>query len=181
MGVKRHYASWSSWKWEYQWSWDKPYCLRCKQWCPMLQFAGEQICVEDVHFKTLSWSAGFLSWIGSYCISCVVLQRSRVKDLSFLVGYDESKLGDIKVVRSIKGIQSLVEETLENPWILRVLFQGLESRWNSLSFILVLESPWILLEEHLIRNVVTIIVLFITEGNSLTSTHKRIFINNGCH
>ena len=33
---------------------------------------------------------GFLSWIGTYCISCVVQQRSRVKDLSFIVGYDES-------------------------------------------------------------------------------------------
>ena len=31
---------------------------------------------------------GFLSWIGTYCISCVVQQRSRVKDLSSLVlGY----------------------------------------------------------------------------------------------
>ena len=33
---------------------------------------------------------GFLSWIGTYCISCVVQQRSRVKDLSFLVRYDKS-------------------------------------------------------------------------------------------
>ena len=33
---------------------------------------------------------GFLSWIGTYCMSCVVQQRSRVKGLSFLVGYDES-------------------------------------------------------------------------------------------
>ena len=32
---------------------------------------------------------GFLSWIGTYRISCVVQQRRRVKDLSFLVGYDE--------------------------------------------------------------------------------------------
>ena len=32
---------------------------------------------------------GFLSWIGTYCISCVVQQKSRVKDSSFLVGYDE--------------------------------------------------------------------------------------------
>ena len=32
---------------------------------------------------------GFLSWIGTYCISSVVQQRSRVKDLSFLVGYDD--------------------------------------------------------------------------------------------
>ena len=35
---------------------------------------------------------GFLSWIGTYCISCVVQQRSRVNDLSFLVGYDDSKV-----------------------------------------------------------------------------------------
>ena len=34
--------------------------------------------------------AGFLSRIGTCCISCVVQQRSRLKDLSFLVGYDES-------------------------------------------------------------------------------------------
>ena len=33
---------------------------------------------------------GFLSWIGTYCISFVVRQRSRVKDLSFLEGYDKS-------------------------------------------------------------------------------------------
>ena len=33
---------------------------------------------------------GFLSCIGTYCISCVVQQRSRVNDLSFLAGYDES-------------------------------------------------------------------------------------------
>ena len=33
---------------------------------------------------------GFLLWIGTYRIGCVVQQRSRVKDLSFLVGYDES-------------------------------------------------------------------------------------------
>ena len=33
---------------------------------------------------------GFLSWIGTYCISCVVQRRIRVKDLSFIVGYDES-------------------------------------------------------------------------------------------
>ena len=32
----------------------------------------------------------FVSQIGTCCISCVVQQGSRVKDLSFLVGYDES-------------------------------------------------------------------------------------------
>ena len=33
---------------------------------------------------------GFLSSIGTYRISCLIQQRSRVKDLSFLVGCDES-------------------------------------------------------------------------------------------
>ena len=53
---------------------------------------------------------GFLSWIGTYCISCVVQQRSRVKDLSFLLGYDESWSGEIRLVKSIKAIHSLLEE-----------------------------------------------------------------------
>ena len=35
-------------------------------------------------------ATGFLSRIGTYYKSCVVHQRSRVEDLSFLVGYDES-------------------------------------------------------------------------------------------
>ena len=33
---------------------------------------------------------GFFSWIGTYCVSCVVQQKRRVKDLSFLVEYDDS-------------------------------------------------------------------------------------------
>ena len=53
---------------------------------------------------------GFLLWIGTYCISCVVRQRIRVKDLFSLVGYDNSCVGEIKHVKSIKGVQSLVEE-----------------------------------------------------------------------
>ena len=67
-------------------------------------------------------------------------------------------------------------EILEHPWFLRLLFQALESPWNSLSFSLVLESPWILMENILIRSIVTIIVLLVMEGNSLISTHKQIFI-----
>ena len=36
-----------------------------------------------------------------------------------------------------------------NPWILALLlFQGHESPWNCLSFILVVKSPWILIEGH---------------------------------
>ena len=33
-----------------------------------------------------------MDWNIYYCISCVVQQKSRVKDLSFLVGYDDSKV-----------------------------------------------------------------------------------------
>ena len=32
---------------------------------------------------------GFLLWIGTYCRSCLVQERHRVKDLSLLVGYDD--------------------------------------------------------------------------------------------
>ena len=39
------------------------------------------------HFHEVT---GFLSSIETYCISCVVQQRSRVKDLSSIVGFDES-------------------------------------------------------------------------------------------
>ena len=72
-------------------------------------------------------------------------------------------------------------KTCENPWTVRVLFQGLESPRNSLSFILVLESPWILIKEHLIRSIVTIIVLFIVEGNSLIKYSQMNFHKNGCY
>ena len=53
---------------------------------------------------------GFLLSIRTYCISCLVRQRIRVKDLFSLVGYDNSCVGEIKHVKSIKGVQSLVEE-----------------------------------------------------------------------
>ena len=44
---------------------------------------------------------GFLLWIGTYFISCVVQQRSRIKDLLSLVGYDDSCLAAIRHVESI--------------------------------------------------------------------------------
>ena len=44
---------------------------------------------------------GFLLWIGTYCISCVVQQRSRIKDLFSLVEYDDSCLAAITHVKSI--------------------------------------------------------------------------------
>ena len=47
---------------------------------------------------------GFLLWIGTYCISCVAQQRSRVKDLFSLVGYDDSWLVEIRHVKSIISV-----------------------------------------------------------------------------
>ena len=44
---------------------------------------------------------GFLLWIGTYCISCVVQQRSRVKDLISLMAYDDSCLAKIRHVKSM--------------------------------------------------------------------------------
>ena len=44
---------------------------------------------------------GFLLRIGTYCLSCVVQQRSRVKNLCSLVGYNDSCLAAIRRVKSI--------------------------------------------------------------------------------
>ena len=44
---------------------------------------------------------GFLLRIGTYCLSYVVQQRSRVKNLFSLVGYDDSCLPAIRHVKSI--------------------------------------------------------------------------------
>ena len=44
---------------------------------------------------------GFLLWFGTYCISCVVQQRNRVKDLFSLVGYYYSCLAAIRHDKSI--------------------------------------------------------------------------------
>ena len=84
-----------------QWSWDKPYCLGCKQWCLMFQFGWEQALLEMCISKHCHKATGFLLWIGTYCISCVVQQRSRVKDLFSLVGYDDSCLEEIRHFKSI--------------------------------------------------------------------------------
>ena len=57
----------------------------------MLQFGSKHVGIEDVHiFKHCHEMTGLLLWIGTYCISCVVQQTSRVKDLSSLVRYDDS-------------------------------------------------------------------------------------------
>ena len=50
---------------------------------------------------------GFLLWFGTYCISCVVQQRSRIKDLFSLVGYDDSCLVATRHVKSIERVIQL--------------------------------------------------------------------------
>ena len=68
----------------------------------MLQFGSKHVGIEDVHiFKHCGEMTGLLLWIGTYCISCVVQQISRVKDLSSLVRYDNSCLAAIRHVQSI--------------------------------------------------------------------------------
>ena len=57
-----------------------------------------KMCIFSKHCHEVT---AFLLWIGTYCISCVVEQRSRVKDLSSLVGYDDSCLAAIRHVKSI--------------------------------------------------------------------------------
>ena len=54
-----------------------------------------------IFFKDCHEMTGFLLWIGTYCMSCVVQQTSRVKDLSSLVRYDNSCLAAIRHVQSI--------------------------------------------------------------------------------
>ena len=59
-----------------------------------------KICIST-HFHEVT---GFLLWIGTYCIHCVVCvvqQRKRVKDLFSPVGYNESCLAAIRHVKSI--------------------------------------------------------------------------------
>ena len=57
---------------------------------------------EEEHiFKHCHEMTGLLWLIRTYCISCVVQQTSRVKDLSSLVRSDDSCLAAIRHVQSI--------------------------------------------------------------------------------
>ena len=68
----------------------------------MLQFGSKHVGIEDVHIsKHCHEVTGLLLWIGTYCISCVVQQISRVNDLSSPVRYDDSCLAAIRHVQSI--------------------------------------------------------------------------------
>ena len=68
----------------------------------MLQFGSKQVGSEDVHiFQHCHEMTGFLLCIGTYCVSGVAQQTSRVKDLSSLVRYDDSCLAAIRHVESI--------------------------------------------------------------------------------
>ena len=75
----------------------------------MLQFGSKHVGIEDVLiFKHCHEVTGLLLWIGTYCISCVVQQISRVKDLSSLVRYDDSCL-----LTAIRHVQSII-------WVVRL-------------------------------------------------------------
>ena len=68
----------------------------------MLQFGSKHVGIEDVHIlKHCHEMTGLLFWIETYCISCVVQQTSRVKDLSSLVRYDDSFLVAMRHVQRI--------------------------------------------------------------------------------
>ena len=60
-----------------------------------------KMCISK-HFHEV---AGFFLWFGTFCISCVVQQRSRVKDLFSLVGYHDSCLATIRHVKSIIRVE----------------------------------------------------------------------------
>ena len=61
---------------------------------------------------------GFLLWFGTYCISCVVQQRSRIKDLFSLVGYDDSCLVATRHVKSIERVIQLRPNILSHSVLL---------------------------------------------------------------
>ena len=65
----------------------------------MLQLAESRSVLKLSFSKHCHEVTGFLLWIGTYCISCVVQQRSRIKDLFSLVGYDDSCLAAISHVK----------------------------------------------------------------------------------
>ena len=99
-----HCTMWWVWKQkcQYQWSWDKPYSPGCHHSCKILQFGSKHVGIEDVHiFKHCHEMTGFLLWIGTYWVSCVVQQTSRVKDFASLVRYDDSCSAAIRHVQSI--------------------------------------------------------------------------------
>ena len=56
---------------------------------------------QTLFFKHCHEMTGLQLWIGTYCVSCVVQQTSRVKDLSSLVRYDDSCLAAIRHVQSM--------------------------------------------------------------------------------
>ena len=75
---------------------------------------------------------GFLLWIGTYCTSRVVQQRSRVKDLFSLVGYDDSCLAAIRHVKStIRVVQprpNILSHSVLFPEKKRRLQRGLSTK-----------------------------------------------------
>ena len=103
------YVNRSSSKCQHQWSCDKPYSPGYNHWCPMLQFWSKHLSIEHVHiFKHYNEITWFLFSIGTYCISSMDEQRSRLTDLSSLITYHYSSLAGItKIQRIIPVVQPL--------------------------------------------------------------------------
>ena len=83
----------------------------------MLQFGNKSVLKMCIS-KHCHEVTGFLLWVGTYCISCVVQQRRRVKDLFSLVGYDDSC---VAAIRHVKSIIRVIQPSLRSGPILAVL------------------------------------------------------------
>ena len=82
-----------------------------------------KICISK-HFHEVT---GFLLWIGTYCIGCLVHQNRRVKDLFSLVGYDDSCLAAIRHVKSIIRVVQPRPNICSHSVLLRIITRHLNS------------------------------------------------------
>ena len=79
---------------------------------------------------------GFFLWVGTYCISCVVQQKSRVKDLLSQVGYDDSCLAAIRHVKSIVRVIQPRPNTRSHSVLLLLILQVYKTVNNGLIYLL---------------------------------------------
>ena len=82
-----------------------------------------KICISK-HFHEVT---GFLLWIGTYRIGCLVHQNRRVKDLFSLVGYDDSGLAPIRHVKSIIRVVQPRPNIRSHSVSLRIITRHLNS------------------------------------------------------
>ena len=91
----------------------------------MLQSDREQVCVEDVHFKTLSWSDRIFVVVWNIlCKLCGSAKKYRVKDIFSLVGYHDSCLAAINI-RSHSVLFYEKQEILAKGFLLPTLLTSI--------------------------------------------------------